>query len=283
MPGPSADCWRCCPGKQMRQAHHGVASARLPRRLAATPWFELTPRITYFNKSVPSPIRFLLPTSDTNAVIPANAALVNGTNSFNLTFKTAGSQTVVRKRHGRQQGHQQRSSFRKRRSFRETAVVNTRRDAVPGTPRAKPAAPAAEIARQRFQLRVNGVDSNWNVVPGASGAGFAVQISSSDTKRDIAFQCESRIGNDWRSNVALPNCRHQRPLLLPMRVTAPRPRARGPAITSHRAPFSRLQVLLPGEMAVAGSLMGRPQHPPRKTAGICFLPPRLTPWMSHST
>ena len=33
--------------------------------------------------------------SDATAVLPANAALVNGTNSFSVTLKDAGSQTVT--------------------------------------------------------------------------------------------------------------------------------------------------------------------------------------------
>src|SRR5439155_6603732 len=33
--------------------------------------------------------------NDTNAVLAADAALVNGTNSFSVTFKTAGSRTIT--------------------------------------------------------------------------------------------------------------------------------------------------------------------------------------------
>src|SRR5947209_13832631 len=33
--------------------------------------------------------------TDTNAALPGNAALVSGTNSFNVTLKTAGSATVT--------------------------------------------------------------------------------------------------------------------------------------------------------------------------------------------
>jgi len=75
-----------------------------------------------------------------------------------------------------------------------------------------------------------------------------------------------RLRSMWRCELQA-----QRPLLLPMRVTAPRPRGTSPAITVNRAPFSRLQVLLPGEMAVAGSSWAKTGTPTSQTAGGLLL------------
>src|SRR5213075_2785757 len=118
--------------------------------------------------------------SDSNATLPANAALVSGTRAFSVTFKTAGSATLTASdtTNGGITGSTSPSITVNPGAFAKLQILAPGESSVPGTASGKSGTPSAQTAGNAFNVTVNAVDANWNLV---SGAGDTVGITSSDT------------------------------------------------------------------------------------------------------
>src|SRR5690606_8136260 len=127
--------------------------------------------------------------SDDNAELPDNTALTAGTRTFLVTFKTAGNHTVTAT--DQSEGESLTENIGS-----ETAVsagvasklqiLMPGETAAPGTPNGKTGTAADQIAGVAFDLIVNVVDANWNLVTTATGK--AAKLTSSDPL--------SSLGND---------------------------------------------------------------------------------------
>ena len=127
---------------------------------------------------VSSTHRVGITSSDANATLPANAALVAGTRTFSVTLKTAGSRTVTAT---------DISDATKTASTSPPITVNAGaiaklqilvpgETAAPGTASGKTGTPASEGAGAPFNVIVNAVDAYWNVASSV----HTVAITSSD-------------------------------------------------------------------------------------------------------
>ncbi|HYV31763.1 MAG TPA: hypothetical protein VEO53_11750, partial [Candidatus Binatia bacterium] len=119
-----------------------------------------------------------LTSSDSNASLPANGALLNGTGIFNLTLKTAGNRTVTATdvTDGTRIASTSPSVTVNPALFAKLQLLVPGETAAPGTAAGKSGAPLAEVAGSAFNVTVNATDPCWNVV----NTNDTVAITSSD-------------------------------------------------------------------------------------------------------
>src|SRR5260221_675923 len=116
--------------------------------------------------------------SDTNATLPANAALVAGTKNFSVTAKTAGGGTVTATdiTDGSMSANTSPSTTINAGAFAKLQLLLPGETAAPGTASGKTGSPSGQTSGASFSVTVNGVDANWNPVSATDTVG----ITSSD-------------------------------------------------------------------------------------------------------
>src|SRR6185369_9702816 len=104
--------------------------------------------------------------SDANATLPANAALVAGTQTFSVTLKTAGSATVTATdaSDGGKTANTSPSITVSAGAFSKLQLLVPGETAAPGTANGKTGTPNAQTAGTAFNVTVNAVDANWNLI-----------------------------------------------------------------------------------------------------------------------
>ncbi len=117
--------------------------------------------------------------SDSNATLPANAALSGGTRAFSLTFKTAGSQTVTASdvTDGTKTPNTGSAAVVGPGAFTKMQLLVPGETAAPGTVAGKTGTPNGQTAALPFPVVVNAVDANWNVI----STNDTVRVTSSDS------------------------------------------------------------------------------------------------------
>jgi hypothetical protein len=198
--------------------------------------------------------------SDPAAVLPADAALVNGTNSFSLTCQDAGSQTVTASdvTTGTQTGTSSPITVNAG-AFVKLQLLLPGETAAPGTPTGKTGTPEAQTAGTPFTVIVNGVDANWNVVPGASGGSYTIHIASSDLNATLpananlasgtqTFSVTFKTAGSWTVTATDTDDGTKTP-------------STSPATQVNVGAFAKLQLLMPGETAAPGTATGKTGTP----------------------
>ena len=206
-------------------------------------------------------------TSDVNATLPANAALAAGTRTFSVTFATAGSATVTASdvTNGTIASNTSPFATVNHGAFAKLQLLMPGEAAAPGTLTGKTGAPAVQTAGSLFQVTVNGVDANWNLV---NTAADIVHIASSDANATLPANT-ALVAGTQTFTVTLRAAGNQT-------VTASD--VSNGTITSNTSPstsvvhgaFAKLQLLMPGEVASPGSGTGKTGVPTARTAGIAF-------------
>src|SRR5439155_553989 len=104
--------------------------------------------------------------SDLNATLPANAALSSGSGTFSVTLKTAGSATVTASdiTHSGITANTSPSITVSAGAFAKLQLLVPGETAAPGTATGKTGAPTARTAGASYNVTVNAVDANWNLV-----------------------------------------------------------------------------------------------------------------------
>src|SRR5207302_6479955 len=122
--------------------------------------------------------------SDANAALPANAQLVGGSKSFNVTLKTAGSATVTASdvTHAAVSASTSPSIAVSPGAFAKLQLLAPGETAAPGSSTGKTGSPTAQTAGTSFNVTVNAVDANWNLV---SSAGDTVGMTTSDSNASL--------------------------------------------------------------------------------------------------
>src|SRR5204863_9636610 len=117
--------------------------------------------------------------SDANAALPANAALIGGSKSFIVTLKTAGTSTVTASdvTHSAIPANTSPSVTVNAGPFTKLQLLVPGETAAAGTATGKTGAPTAQAAGAAFNATVNAVDANWNPVTNITDT---VGIASSD-------------------------------------------------------------------------------------------------------
>src|SRR5205823_4057592 len=117
--------------------------------------------------------------TDANATLPANAALVAGTKTFSVTAKTADATRVTATdiTNGSMTADTSPWTTVDPGAFARLQVLMPGETAAPGTATGKTGGPSDQTAGASFNVTVNAVDANWNPV----SATDTVAIGTSDT------------------------------------------------------------------------------------------------------
>src|SRR5262249_36844051 len=134
--------------------------------------------------------------SDANAALPANAALVSGSKIFSVTLKTAGSATVTASNvtHSAITANTSPSITVNVGAFAKLQVLPPGEVAAPGSAGGKSGTPTTQTAGASFNVTVNAVDANWNLITNAIDT---VGITSSDT--NAVFPANAALANGTQS------------------------------------------------------------------------------------
>src|SRR5262249_1261058 len=102
--------------------------------------------------------------SDANAALPASAALANGTQTFSVTLKTAGSATITASdaTTASIQPSTTPSIQVGAGAYTRLQILAPGETAAPGAATGKTGTPSAQTAGTAFTVTVNAVDANWN-------------------------------------------------------------------------------------------------------------------------
>src|SRR5439155_1488248 len=215
---------------------------------------------------------------DPNAALPANTALVAGTRSLSLTNKTAGTWTLtaIDISDGFKTANTSPPITVNAGAVTKLQILLPGEAAAPGTATGKTAAtPTAQTAGTAIAsgIVVNAVDANWNVV---STATTNVTITSSDTNATIADDNSATAGNLTlvAGTRALSSFTFK--TVGTRTVTATDAGGTLTASTSanvtvNAGAVTKLQILLPGEVAAPGTATGKTAAAPTaQTAGTAI-------------
>jgi hypothetical protein len=147
--------------------------------------------------------------SDANAALPANAALVSGTRTFSVTAKTAGSRTVTASdtTHAGITANTSPSFTVNPGAFTKLQLLVPGETASPGSATGKIGTPSAQSAFTFFNFTVNAVDANWNVV---SAIADEMGVTASDSTATLPSSAALVNGTQsyqmaFNTNGALPS------------------------------------------------------------------------------
>ncbi|MHB8651057.1 MAG: invasin domain 3-containing protein, partial [Gaiellaceae bacterium] len=205
--------------------------------------------------------------SDTNAALPANAALSGGTGSFAVTFKTAAPATVT--------ATDQNVSPLTAGTGASTTVnpgaatklqlLMPGETAAPGTTSGKTGSPSAQVAGSSFNVTVNAVDANWNVV---SSITHTVAITSSDA--NATLPANAALSSGTQTFAVTLNTAGAATVTATDTNGSPLAASTSPSTTVNTGAAAKLQVLMPGETAAPGTPTGKTGSPSAQTAGSSF-------------
>ncbi len=204
--------------------------------------------------------------TDTNASLPAISALVSGVKSLSLTNKTVGSWTITAtdSTDASKTNYTSPSITVIAGAFAKLQLLVPGETAIPGKTTGKTGTPTAQTAGTAFAVTVNAVDANWNLI----STNDLVAITSSDVNAALPTAA-ALVGGSKSFNVTLKTAGSRT-------VTASDSTHTGitantsPAIAVNAGLFAKLQLLVPGETASAGSTAGKTGAPTTQTAATPF-------------
>ena len=204
--------------------------------------------------------------SDANAALPANAALVAGTKTFSVTAKTAGTATFTSTdiTDGSKTANTSPATTINAGAFAKLQILMPGETAAPGTGTGKTGSPSAQTAGTSFNVTVNAVDANWNPVSSTDTVG----ITSSDANAALPANAALVAGTKTFSVTAKTagSATFTSTDISDGSKTA----NTSPATTINAGAFAKLQILMPGESASPGSATGKTGSPSAQTAGTSF-------------
>ncbi len=204
--------------------------------------------------------------TDPNATLPANAALVAGTKTFSITPKTAASSTFTASdiSNGAMTANTSPATTVNAAAFSKLQILMPGETAAPGTASGKTGAPSAQTAGSSFTVTINAVDANWNLVSSSDTVG----ITSTDTNATLPANTALVAGTKTVSVTAKTagSATFTSTDISNGTMTA----NTSPATTINAAAFSKLQILMPGETAAPGTATGKTGAPSAQTTGSSF-------------
>lgn len=206
-------------------------------------------------------------TTDANDTHPLNAALVGGTKDFTVTFKTAGSSTITASNVTVPgiTANTSPSITINPGAFTKLQILAPGETAAPGTVTGKTGSPSARTAGSSFNVTVNAVDANWNLVNSVSDN---IGITSSDGNATLPSNNTLSSGTQTYS-ITLRTAGTA--TVTASDISDPTKTSNTtPSLTVNAGAFSKLQILAPGETADPGSGTGKTGTPDAQTALIQF-------------
>jgi hypothetical protein len=206
--------------------------------------------------------------TDANAVLPADAALVNGSRSFSVTLKAAGSQTLTASdvTDGTKAASTSSAITVNAGAFAKMQVLLPGETAAPGSATGKTGTPDVQATGTGFTITVRAVDANWNLVSSAPANNIGITTTDpNDTHPANAtlssgtrtFSVTFKTAGSW--TVTASNL-----------TDGTKTANTSSAITANAGAFTKLQILVPGETAAPGTTTGKTGTPFTQTAGLAF-------------
>ncbi|MGF7082021.1 T9SS type A sorting domain-containing protein [Mucilaginibacter sp. UYCu711] len=204
--------------------------------------------------------------SNGNVTLPANAALVAGTKSFAVTLKTAGAaQTITATDNTSTFTATSPAVTPTAGAFNKMQILLPGETAAPGTITGKTGTPTGQVAGIAFNVIVNAVDANWNLVASVTDV---AHLASTDANAVLPADAALVAGTETVS-VTLKTAASK--TLTASDVTTPARTANtSAAVVVGTAAFAKLQILVPGETTSPGSGAGKTGAPTARTAGTAF-------------
>jgi hypothetical protein len=207
-----------------------------------------------------------LGSSDANATLPAAADLASGAQTLSVTLKTAGAATITATDLD-SPGLTSTSPSTVVNSglFTKLQLLMPGETAAPGTASGKTGTASAQRAGTSFNVTINAVDANWNPVSTAVD-----QISLTATDPNATLPAAGPLSGGTRSFSLALNTTGSRTVTAADSTDGTKTASTSPAVTVNAGPFAQLQVLVPGETAVPGTLVGKTGSPTNQIPGIAF-------------
>ncbi len=204
--------------------------------------------------------------TDANATLPANAALVAGTKTFTLTPKTAGSATFTATdaSDGTKNANTSPSTTINGGAFAKLQILLPGETAAPGTATGKTGSPSNRTTGSSFSVTVNAVDANWNVVASTDTAA----ITSTDANATLPANAALVAGT--KNFTVTAKTAGTATFTSADATDGSKPASTSPSVTVDAGAFAKLQILLPGETAAPGTATGKTGTPTSRTAGSAF-------------
>ena len=205
--------------------------------------------------------------SDANASLPANAAFVSGTKTLSVTLKTAGSKTLTATdiSDGSKTANTSPSITVNAGAFTKLQLLVPGETADPGSATGKTGSPSAQTAGTAFNITVNAVDANWNLVNTVTDV---VNIASTDVNATLPSDGLLIAGTKTFS-VTFKTA-GSATLTASDVSDGAKTLNTSPAITVSAGAFAKLQLLVPGETAAPGSATGKTGTPTAQTFSVQF-------------
>ena len=206
-------------------------------------------------------------TSDPNGVLPTNAALVSGTGSFGLTFKTAGSRAVTASdmtTPARTASTSPATTVNPG-AFTKLQILVPGETPAPGTASGNTGTPTAQTAGSAFTVTVNAVDAYWNLV---NTIGDVVSMTSTDP--NAILPSDALLASGTRTFSITLRTAGAETVIASDVTDGSKSLSVSPSITVNPGPFSKLQLLVPGESALPGSSTGKTGTPSTQFVGGSF-------------
>ena len=206
--------------------------------------------------------------SDANAQLPANAALVAGTQTFTVTLLTAGSRTVTATdvTDGTKTANTSPATTVTAGAFTKLQLLMPGETAAPGTATGKTGTPSARTAGTAFNVTVNAVDANWNLVNSVT---HTVGVTSSDPNATLPANIALAAGTRTLS-ITLRTA-GSRTVTATDITDGTKTANTSPATAVNPGAFTKLQLLMPGETAAPGTATGKTGTPTAPSVGASFV------------
>lgn len=242
----------------------GVASAQI----AGTPFNAIINAVdAYWNviKTVTDTVG--IASSDSNATLPANAALVTGTKTMSVTLKTAGNATITASdiSNPSKTSSASPSMVINAGAFSKLQILAPGEAAAPGTAAGKTGAPVSQSVGTSFNVVINAVDANWNLIPSINDM---VGLTCSDA--NAILSANAPLGGGTAMLSVTPRTAGSATVTARDVTDTSKTSNTTPGIMIAAGPFVQLQLLVPGEVAAPGTATGKTGVPLQEVAGGSF-------------
>lgn len=205
--------------------------------------------------------------SDVNATLPANAALSSGTGVYSVTLNSQGAKTVTASdiTDGGKTADTSPSITVNGGAFAKMQILLPGETADPGSASGKTGTPTAQTAGTPFNVTVNAVDANWNVVTDVVDVGG---ITSSDANALLPSDAALVAGT---KNFSVTLKTGGTATISSSDISdGTKTLDTSPSVTINAGAFTKMQLLVPGETADPGSPTGKTGTPSGQTPTLAF-------------
>src|SRR5205814_2351763 len=205
--------------------------------------------------------------TDANATLPADAALVSGTKTLSVTFKTAGSQTLTASdiTDGSKSANTSPSMTVNTGAFVKLQLLVPGETAAPGSATGKTGSPSAQTAGIGYSVTVRAVDANWNLVNTIT---HTVGIACADPNDVLPANAALAAGS---GTFSLTNKTAGSWTVTATDITdGTKTSNTSPSVTVTAGTFVKVQLLVPADTAAPGTATGKTGTPTVQAAGTAY-------------